>query len=107
MVRSHPPPPGTTPERTASFPLTHELGGMARGSLLGRLPPGRRAAGRDGPPHSRGHPIHQTGSITQRDAVPMVGWKTTWAPTLPFASKYLPLRVCLMDFGLPDVVVHF
>lgn len=36
----------------------------------------------------------------------MVGWKTTWAPTLPFASKYLPLRVCLMDFGLPDVVVH-
>lgn len=66
-----------------------------------------RAAGEGGPPGSRGRPTGHTGSITQRDAVLMVGWKTTVAPTLPFASKYFPLQSCLMDFGLPDVVVHF
>lgn len=68
---------------------------------------GRRAALEGGPPGSQGRPRGHTGSITQRDAVLMVGWKTTVAPTRPFASKYLPLQLCWMDFGLPDVVVHF
>ncbi len=53
-------------------------------SIKGLIAEGDRVVVRwtdtDGPPHSRGQPIHHTGSITHRDGVPMVGWKTTWGP---------------------------
>ncbi|SEG67644.1 hypothetical protein SAMN05216223_1086 [Actinacidiphila yanglinensis] len=76
-------PSGTPDCAPQAQPGVPEVGEV--GTVPG--PPGTAGRRRGGPPDSRGLPTRHTWSITQRDAVPMVGWKLTWDPTTP-----LPFR---------------